>query len=156
MKKDEGSDYEGKDIIICMLQSIVQKTYPLPFYSSVGLVVVDECHHIAARTFSRIFTHFPAAHRLGLTATPYRKDGLEHVIHWLLGPTVCRVTRKDSSKSVLVEIVKHNPTTWKEIRTNQGKILFTKMITKLVEDETRNQLIARKIEALKNEGRRRA
>lgn len=39
------------------------------------LVVVDECHHGPARTWSSIASHYAHAHLLGLTATPQRGDG---------------------------------------------------------------------------------
>lgn len=37
------------------------------------IAVVDECHHVKARTWSEIAQHYPT--RLGLTATPERGDG---------------------------------------------------------------------------------
>lgn len=150
-------DYEDKDIVLCMLHSIVQKEYPKSFFDSVGLVVIDECHHIAAKTFSKVLRPFPAAHRLGLTATAERKDGLTHVLHWLLGPTVFRIERRPgvattTSVPAVLQLM-HKPR-WKEIRTAKGQILFTKMISKMVEDKRRNDMIAKKLVALCREERR--
>ena len=148
-------DYEGKDIVLCMLHSIVQRrTYPADFFARVGVVVVDECHHIAARTFSLVLRHFPAAHRLGLSATPDRKDGLGRVVNWLLGPVVFRIKRRVTvAAGGTVEVVKHTPT-WREVRTRAGKILFTKMITAMVEDEARTALIVQHIVRLVRVARR--
>lgn len=39
------------------------------------LVVVDECHHVAADSYRRILAAWIRARVLGLTATPYRLDG---------------------------------------------------------------------------------
>src|SRR5262249_27855569 len=39
------------------------------------LVIVDECHHVRARTYRQILAAFPNANILGLTATPCRGDG---------------------------------------------------------------------------------
>ena len=39
------------------------------------LVVVDEAHHVRARTYAQILEAYPAARILGLTATPCRGDG---------------------------------------------------------------------------------
>jgi superfamily II DNA or RNA helicase len=39
------------------------------------LLVVDECHHCPANTYSRIIESYPNAVLLGLTATPCRGDG---------------------------------------------------------------------------------
>ena len=45
----------------------------------IGLVIVDECHHLAADTYRGLLTalreHNPNAVMLGVTATPYRNDG---------------------------------------------------------------------------------
>jgi superfamily II DNA or RNA helicase len=39
------------------------------------LIVVDECHHGAAKSYTAIFDYFEHAMRLGVTATPWRGDG---------------------------------------------------------------------------------
>ena len=45
---------------------------PLP---AADLIVIDEAHHVAARTWRSILEAYPNACRLGLTATPCRSDG---------------------------------------------------------------------------------
>jgi DNA repair protein RadD len=45
---------------------------PLP---AADLIIIDEAHHIRAKTWSRILEAYPNARRLGLTATPCRGDG---------------------------------------------------------------------------------
>jgi superfamily II DNA or RNA helicase len=54
--------------------------------SGYGLVVVDECHHIPAAAFEHAVKQIPARRRLGLTATPYRRDKLDDLIALQLGP----------------------------------------------------------------------
>lgn len=51
-----------------------------------GLVVVDECHHLPAAAFDAAVRRIPARSWLGLTATPYRRDRLDDLIEWQLGP----------------------------------------------------------------------
>ena len=41
-------DIEDKDIVIGMLQSLSMKDYPQDMFSSFGLTIVDECHHISS------------------------------------------------------------------------------------------------------------
>jgi superfamily II DNA or RNA helicase len=41
-----------------------------------GLVIVDEAHHTAARTYRDVLEHFVSARVLGVTATPDRTDGV--------------------------------------------------------------------------------
>jgi DNA repair protein RadD len=45
---------------------------PLP---AANLIIVDEAHHVAARTWRLILQEYPAARLIGLTATPCRSDG---------------------------------------------------------------------------------
>lgn len=51
-----------------------------------GLVIVDECHHVPAVTFEACVKQIPARRWLGLTATPYRRDGLQAIIRMHCGP----------------------------------------------------------------------
>jgi len=51
-----------------------------------GQVIVDECHHVAAGSYENAISSIGAAWWLGLTATPERKDGLEPITTWQLGP----------------------------------------------------------------------
>ena len=40
-----------------------------------GLVVFDECHHLSAKSWTKVYDAFPEAYIIGLTATPQRLDG---------------------------------------------------------------------------------
>src|SRR6266436_2995132 len=60
------------------------KRYPPP-----DLIVLDECHHVAASSWAKLVEHFPDAKLLGLTATPERLDsrGLDDWFeHMIVGP----------------------------------------------------------------------
>lgn len=39
-----------------------------------GFIIIDECHHCAAKTYAKLLDKNPRAFLLGLTATPYRLD----------------------------------------------------------------------------------
>jgi DNA repair protein RadD len=45
---------------------------PLP---AADLIIIDEAHHVAARTWRLIIEAYPNARLIGLTATPCRSDG---------------------------------------------------------------------------------
>lgn len=51
-----------------------------------GLVIFDECHHLASPKYERLLQHCPAYYRFGLSATPLRKDGHHPIIFMHLGP----------------------------------------------------------------------
>jgi superfamily II DNA or RNA helicase len=59
------------------------------------LIVIDEAHHAIAGTWGSVLSHWPEAYRLGVTATPVRRDGrgLREVFDRLvLGPSVQDLT----------------------------------------------------------------
>lgn len=79
--------WEGKDIVVGMMQSLAQRqTYPRAFYEAFGMTVIDECHRIGSQVLSRVVPLFPAHFRLAMSATPDRVDGGERVVYWHVGP----------------------------------------------------------------------
>jgi len=56
------------------------------FFSPYGQIIIDECHHIPAVTFESILKQSSARFVLGLTATPYRKDGHQRILFMQCGP----------------------------------------------------------------------
>lgn len=83
------------EIGIAMIQSL--KNHDLQALSTYyGQVIIDECHHIAAYTFEAILKQFKAKYILGLTATPYRKDGLHPILHFQCGEIKHTLIQGDS------------------------------------------------------------
>ena len=56
-------------------------------YSTFGLVIQDEMHHCPASSYS-VVANFRSRYRLGLTATPERSDGLDHIMNLYYG-SIC-------------------------------------------------------------------
>lgn len=75
------------DFVVGMLHSISMRTYAAEIFDKFGLLTVDESHHISCPTFSTALSKVNCPYILGLSATPYRKDGLTRVLHWLMGET---------------------------------------------------------------------
>jgi superfamily II DNA or RNA helicase len=71
---------------IVTLQTLARRDDLPELTAGYGLVVVDECHHIPAAAFENAVRQIPARRWLGLTATPYRRDGLDDLIALQLGP----------------------------------------------------------------------
>jgi superfamily II DNA or RNA helicase len=60
-------------------------------YRRPKLIVWDEAHHVAAGSWTKIFSAFPDAYHIGLTATPERLDGKglkKYFSKLILGPKV--------------------------------------------------------------------
>jgi superfamily II DNA or RNA helicase len=85
-------DIQRKDIVLAMIQSLSDprkdNDYPDNIFESFGLVIADECHHLAARQFCRSLAKYPFKYTLGLSATPDRADGLARVFKHYLGDIV--------------------------------------------------------------------
>jgi len=77
----------GRLITIASHQTLVRRDLT-EIKNSFGCLVIDECHHIPATTFLSVVRQFAATYVLGLTATPYRKDKLERLMVYSVGPVV--------------------------------------------------------------------
>ncbi|MGD0230539.1 MAG: DEAD/DEAH box helicase family protein [Syntrophorhabdales bacterium] len=71
-----------------MLQTLARDHDPDRLLDGYGHIVIDECHHVPAVSFESVLKRIQARHFLGLTATPYRKDGLEKIITMQCGPVL--------------------------------------------------------------------
>lgn len=89
---------------IAMIQTLSRAADLDDILPDYGLLVVDECHHVPARSFELVLKALRVRFVLGLTATPYRKDGLQKMIHLYCGPTRHEVRSADGglTKQVVV------------------------------------------------------
>ena len=58
---------------------------------SIGCLLVDECHTVAADTAFNIATNMECRYKIGLSASPWRDDGADLKIEAALGPIVYRI-----------------------------------------------------------------
>jgi superfamily II DNA or RNA helicase len=130
----------GDKITVALVQSLYKIAGQVaPF---IGHLVVDECHRTPSRTFTECITTFDSKFMLGLSATPWRRDGLSRLIYWYIGDKVHEVD-KDSlieSGHVLradVVIRETGFTPW-----HNPSLEYSKMLSELTEDLARNALIA--------------
>jgi len=144
-------EVEGKDVVIAMLQTLSMKDLPIATFKPIGLVIVDECHHIASEVFVQALPKITSKYMLGLSATPQRKDGLMFVAHWFLGPLLYTSDTGDKEDpDIAVEVYEYKNTDPKfnEIIYNtQGVMFTTLMINKLAECEDRTKWL---VEILKD------
>jgi superfamily II DNA or RNA helicase len=151
-------DIADKDIVVSMLQSVSMKEYPSSTFDRFGLVIVDECHHIASEAFSQSLSKLTSKHMLGLSATPERKDKLMYVMNWFLGPMLYRSNTADKvDEKVKVEVYDFDPNDEEYnaiIYNNQGVMFTTLMVNKVVEFKPRNDMIIKLLEDLSEENRK--
>ena len=78
---------ESGQELATILQTLARRDDVAELLGGYGLVVVDECHHVPAAAFESAVRTITARYWLGLTATPYRRDGLDDLIGFQLGAT---------------------------------------------------------------------
>jgi superfamily II DNA or RNA helicase len=80
---------------IATLQTLARRTDLAEKLGVYGQVIVDECHHVPAAVFEAAVRAIPARYWVGLTATPFRRDGLDDLIGFQLGPIRHTLTHAD-------------------------------------------------------------
>ena len=63
-----------------------------------GMVICDECHHVAAFSFERVLNTVRAQYVYGLSATPTRQDGHHPIIFMQCGPVRYLVDAKQQAQ----------------------------------------------------------
>lgn len=81
----------GEKVTVAMMQSLSRIEDFSELQDKFGMVIVDECHHIPAKTFREIIKNFNAYYLYGLTATPKRKHNDEKLIFVYIGNIVTEV-----------------------------------------------------------------
>jgi len=110
-------------------------------------LIVDECHRTPSRTFTEAVSDFDSRYMLGLSATPWRRDKLSKLIFWHLGDVHHQIDkdRLVQSGSVLAAEVKFRKTEFQPYSDPVQE--YSKMLSELTADDTRNRLIAADVAA---------
>lgn len=108
--------------------------------SNYGMIIIDECHHVASNTISMILKNSPVKRIYAFTATPNRDDGLTKIIYMFCGPVRKRYLKEYSSSFKKVIIPRYtNARILNKISSS------TEMNDILYKDKARNYLIFRDI-----------
>jgi superfamily II DNA or RNA helicase len=112
------------------------------FFSDVGLVIVDEAHMIMAETLSKSLQYVYPRYLIGLTATPYRPDGLDILLQLYFGSH--KIIRKLSRKHVVYKV--DTGFIPKVERTFQGRVNWGSILDQQANSVHRNEIIINIIE----------
>lgn len=151
----QGAEFDASgDVVVVMIQTLVSRGYDLSA-AGIGLLIVDEVHHIAAEAFSKtMFLTAGIPRRLGLSATPTRKDGLTRVIHWFFGPTAFAVERtRAGNVRVLFERYDCDEYRLPPPVNRRGDVCYATLMSRLVRDAARTAVVAARAAALAAAGR---
>lgn len=136
-------------VVVAMVQSLARRDDIAELTSAYGMVIVDECHHVPAVTFERAVREIPVRRWLGLTATPYRRDGLQALMAMHCGPVRHTMTPVQGSALRTLDLVVHETS---HQAAQEGDHIQT-IYRGLVEDTERNQSICADIAAAVAAGR---
>lgn len=142
------ADWEGKPIVICMIHTLVRKQMPEEFYDNFGTAIFDECHTAGAPTFSRALMMFSAEVRVGLSATPKRKDALQKMVSWNLGEVAVEL-EAELGRSAVYVLESEGVYSW---RSNNSKMTGA-FVSEIAADGRRNLALAEATRWLYETGR---
>lgn len=101
-------------------------------------MVVHNCHRIGAPSWSPVIPRFTSAFRIGLTATPRRRDGADKVFWWHIGDIVYRAKTETPKPTVRMLKVKQDSLPPVVRRDNVKAPIIINIITKL---KKRNRVV---------------
>ena len=120
---------------IVTAQSISRNDSKTDFLSAYGQIIVDECHRVGAAGLTNVLAHLNVRFMLGMTATPYRSDGLDKLLPLICGPIRYTVELERPGRR---NYVVHNT----EFTYDAPYLFWPDLDTALAADTHRNQLIA--------------
>jgi len=101
-----GRRKEIKPITVGIYNSVAKHIDSL--YDKFSLVIFDEVHHVPASTFKEVAFRSKAKYRLGLSATPERADGNDHLIFLTSGEIVYRISFPELLSRGFLAPVRHH------------------------------------------------
>ncbi|MBV8984827.1 MAG: DEAD/DEAH box helicase [Acidimicrobiia bacterium] len=134
---------------VAMVQSLARRDDVAEMTAGYGLVIVDECHHVPAVTFERAVRQIPVRRWAGLTATPYRRDGLQAMMAMQCGPIRHRMREQAASALRALDLIVHET----RHRTAEDGEHIQTIFRGIVEDAKRTSAICDDVAAAGTAGR---
>lgn len=144
----------GAHITIAMIQSLPGCDISGNIFKSFGTIIIDECHHVPAKTFREVIKGFNSFYLYGLTATPVRKNNDEKLIFIHIGDVIHETKflseNSNASKKVAVIVRETELIIPFDYKTDKPETLYQI----LIHDSVRNRLIIEDIKTEANIGKK--
>ena len=124
-------------------------------------IIVDECQHVCSSAdkvtqFEKVITSLCSPYLYGITATPYRGDGLERCMFALLGDVIHEVPQSAVAGNTVPVRVKFVNTCYTpdidDITDGDGALNYAKLISDITENKDRNAVIVGEIQRAAQNG----
>jgi superfamily II DNA or RNA helicase len=150
----QGQQKIGTHITVAMIQSLAGINASNDIFKSFGTIIIDECHHVPAKTFRQVISNFHCYYLYGLTATPIRKNNDEKLIFIHIGEVIheMKLPTQNNAAAKKVSVI---------IRVTELFVPFDYKTDKaetllqiLIHDSSRNRLIIDDIISEVNTGKK--
>lgn len=139
----------GKEITVGLLQSLTRYKNIIELENKFGTIIVDECHHIPAKTFREVIAKLNSQYLYGLTATPKRRHNDEQLIFVYIGDIIAEMEAGDKNDDIDTKPATKPKVIIKETDLEipfQWKTDKFQLLTKIISfDTARNKLIVEDI-----------
>ena len=130
----------GKKITVATVQTLRKKVDQVA--PCIGYLILDECHRAPAMQYVKVISQFDCKYMSGLTATPWRRDGLSKVIFWHVGDVIGKIDKADLLKTgnlcnAEVHFIKTEFNT-----TVDASNHYSSAMSEMIKDKARNNLIS--------------
>jgi len=146
-------DEKRKGIVdVGMFQSLAHTNNCSRLIAEYGFIIVDECHRVPAPSFEPVLKRIESHHYIGLTATPYRKDGLDKIITMQCGPILHTMTESTAQRKIARNVIVRETS----FRMSEGQDIRSELHEiwqALITDPARTTLVASDIGEALSEGR---
>jgi len=141
---------------VALVQSLVRKQTVDDRVGDYGHLVVDECHHLSARSFELVARRAKAKYVTGLSATVTRKDGHHPIIFMQCGPVRYRVdAKKQAQARPFIHQVFVRATGLRPVAApgEEPRAEFQRLCELVTSDDSRNEMICADVLNAVREGR---
>lgn len=153
-KIGQGKTYIGEKITVALIQSLSKKIKedPKSLTSVFGTIIIDECHHIPAKSFRDSIHQLSPYYQYGLTATPFRKTNDEKLLFIYLGEIISEIKPQQIATFKKARVIVRE--TSLEVPFNSKTDTFETVSKILIHDSERNKMILNDVEKEINSGRK--
>lgn len=147
----------GSLVTIALRQTLVNVDL-LKYKFEWGTIIVDECHNIAGNVtyvsqYQKILSNLASKYRFGLSATPFRADGLTKCMYAIINKVKYTIEETEIADKIIKAKIQPIYTNFEipyYAQNTDGTLDYVKLPTVLAEDKNRNKLILNLLKENKN------